>query len=82
MRSTNWFSCVLLRRMCQGSAALVDDCLRGVQVGRLELPPELQASSGLGSPYLSAWSIPTAGTGSGAIKSRNNLPRAAQVAAS
>jgi polynucleotide 5'-hydroxyl-kinase GRC3/NOL9 len=52
-----------------------------LQVGRLELPPELQASSGLASPYLSAWSIPTAGTGSGAIKSRNNLPRAAQVAA-
>ena len=51
------------------------------QVGRLELPPELQACGSLASPYLSAWSIPTAGTGSGAIKSRNNLPRAAQAAA-
>ena len=49
------------------------------QVGKLELPPELQASGGVASPYLSSWSISTAGTGSGAIKSRNNLPRAAQA---
>lgn len=63
--------------LCWGT----DAALHALQVGRLELPPELQACGSLASPYLSAWNLPTAGTGSGAIKSRNNLPRAAQVAA-
>ncbi|EIE24487.1 hypothetical protein COCSUDRAFT_40871 [Coccomyxa subellipsoidea C-169] len=50
-----------------------------LQVGRLELPPELLQSGPVVSPYLSTWSIGSAGTGAGAIKSRNNLPRAAQL---
>ncbi|BDA42877.1 Polynucleotide 5'-hydroxyl-kinase NOL9 [Coccomyxa sp. Obi] len=50
-----------------------------LQVGRLELPPELLQSGPVVSPYLSTWSIGTAGTGAGAIKSRNNLVRAAQL---
>ncbi|CAL8467483.1 g7021 [Coccomyxa elongata] len=52
-----------------------------LQVGRLELPPELLQSGPVVSPYLSTWSIGTAGTGAGAIKSRNNLARAAQLVA-
>ncbi len=49
------------------------------QVGRLELPPELLQGGGFASPYLSIGSIAAAGTGAGAIKSRNNLLRAAQA---
>ena len=51
-----------------------------VQVGRLDMPPELLKSGPIVSPYLSSWSISTVGTGAGAIKSRNNLQRAAQTA--
>ncbi|CAL5222401.1 g4760 [Coccomyxa viridis] len=52
-----------------------------VQVGRLDLPPELLQSGEIVCPYLSSWSLSTVGTGAGAIKSRNNLQRAAQLAA-
>ncbi len=48
-------------------------------MGRLELPPELLQGGGFVSPYLSIGSIAAAGTGAGAIKSRNNLLRAAQA---
>lgn len=51
-----------------------------MQVGRLDLPPELLQSGSIVCPYLSSWSISTVGTGAGAIKSRNNLQRAGQVA--
>ena len=53
----------------------------GMQVGRLDLPPELLQSGEIVCPYLSSWSLSTVGTGAGAIKSRNNLQRAAQLAA-
>lgn len=49
-------------------------------MGRLEFPAELQASRSVISPYLSNWSISTAGTGAGATKSRRNLLRPTQVA--
>ncbi|KAK9828014.1 hypothetical protein WJX81_000356 [Elliptochloris bilobata] len=50
-----------------------------MQVGRLELPPELMQGGGFASPYLSIGSIAADGTGAGMIKSRNNLLRAAQA---
>lgn len=59
----------------------VTNIMMVAQVGRLELPPELLQSGPVVSPYLSTWSIGTAGTGAGAIKSRNNLARAAQLIA-
>lgn len=50
-----------------------------VQVGRLELPPELLQAGAFASPYLSIGSMAAGGTGAGVIKSRNNLLRAAQA---
>ncbi len=50
-----------------------------MQVGRLELPPELLQGGAFASPYLSIGSIAAGGTGAGVIKSRNNLLRAAQA---
>ena len=50
-----------------------------LQVGRLELPPELLQGGGFAAPYLSVGSIAADGTGAGAVKSRNNLLRAAQA---
>ncbi|KAK9860421.1 hypothetical protein WJX84_005725 [Apatococcus fuscideae] len=49
-----------------------------LQVGRLDLPPQLLHAGNLMSPYLATWCISTEGTGAGAIKSRNSLPRASQ----
>ena len=50
-----------------------------LQVGRLELPAALLQTASHLSPYLSLFSMSTMGTGSGAIKSRNNLLRQGQL---
>jgi hypothetical protein len=73
-----------MTRRCQHPYDVLRHCVIDpscLQVGRLELPPELLQSGPVGSPYLSTWSISTVGTGAGVIKSRNNLLRAAQTAA-
>ena len=50
-----------------------------LEVGRLELPPALLQTARFQSPYLTLHSLSTAGTGAGAIKSRNNLMRSGQL---
>ncbi len=50
-----------------------------LEVGRLELPTVLLQTARLQSPYLALHSLSAAGTGAGAIKSRNNLLRAGQL---
>lgn len=50
-----------------------------MEVGRLELPPALLQTGRFQSPYLALHSLSTAGTGAGAIKSRNNLLRSGQM---
>eukprot|EP00887_Chlorella_sp_A99_P005329 scaffold1.g5329.t1 len=50
-----------------------------LQVGRLELPAALLQTGAFLCPYLSLFGMSTAGTGSGAIKSRNNLVRLSQL---
>lgn len=52
---------------------------RVLQLGRLELPAALLQTPRFMSPYLSLFGMSTAGTGSGAIKSRGNLMRASQL---
>lgn len=50
-----------------------------LHLGSLELPPPLLQGGGCDggvSPYLSTWSLPLDGSGSGAMRSRNNLARA------
>jgi polynucleotide 5'-hydroxyl-kinase GRC3/NOL9 len=49
-----------------------------IEIGRLELPPALLQTGKFLSPYLALHSLSTAGTGAGAIKSRNNLMRSGQ----
>jgi len=49
-----------------------------IEIGRLELPPALLQTGKFISPYLALHSLSTAGTGAGAIKSRNNLMRSGQ----
>ena len=48
-----------------------------LHVGRIELPPSLLHTQTLMSPYLQPWCIGTVGTGAGAVRSRNDLPRGA-----
>lgn len=50
-----------------------------LQLGRLELPGTLLQTSGGMSPYMALFSMTSMGTGAGAIKSRNNLPRQGQL---
>eukprot|EP00873_Tetraselmis_striata_P015387 jgi/Tetstr1/435651/TSEL_024551.t1 len=55
-------------------------CLGGVeelQVGSLELPPQLLASERFISPYAAPFCLPAEGTGAGRTRARNNLKRAA-----
>lgn len=55
------------------------ECVALLQLGRLELPASLLQTGGHMSPYLALHSLSSAGTGAGAIRSRNNLLRASQL---
>ncbi len=50
-----------------------------LQLGRLELPASLLQTGAHMAPYLALHSLSSAGTGAGAIRSRNNLLRASQL---
>jgi polynucleotide 5'-hydroxyl-kinase GRC3/NOL9 len=49
--------------------------VHSLQVGKLELPERLLATSQFATPYQSIFCLSTAATGAGQIKSRNNLLR-------
>lgn len=55
------------------------ESVRLLQLGRLELPSSLLQTGAHMSPYLALHSLSSAGTGAGAIRSRNNLLRASQL---
>lgn len=55
------------------------EAVASLQLGRLELPGPLLQTGGCMSPYMALFSMSSMGTGAGAIKSRNNLPRQGQL---
>ena len=65
---------VLLLSPC--GDAEVEAGVRSLALGRLALPPALLQGGGFHSPYLALGSIQAVGSGSAAMRSRNNLQRA------
>ena len=65
---------VLLLTPCED--AEVEAGVRSLALGRLALPPALLQGGGFHSPYLALGSVQAEGSGSAAMRSRNNLHRA------
>ena len=65
---------VLLLTPCED--AKVEAGVRSLALGRLALPPALLHGGGFHSPYLALGSVQAEGSGSAAMRSRNNLHRA------